>query len=104
VRVLVPLLTGQCCDQRRNLVTLIGSGGLSPNAANLLIETNQGINSGRIKAAPRTQWNTAPTTLEEFAQTMFASAFKAAPDASLSNRFGGLLLRSYLFATGRRAA
>lgn len=31
---------------------LVGSGGLSPNAADLLIETNQGINSGLIKAVP----------------------------------------------------
>jgi quinolinate synthase len=30
--------------------------------------------------------------------------FAAAPDASFSDRFGGLFLRSFLFMTGHRAA
>jgi uncharacterized protein YbjT (DUF2867 family) len=83
---------------------LVQSGGLSPNAADLLIETNQGISSGYIHAEPRSRANTTPQTLEEFAATTFAPAFKAAPEASFSDRFGGLFLRSFLFVTGHRAA
>lgn len=82
---------------------LISNGGLSPNAADMLIEINRAINSGRVKAGPRSKSNTTPTTLEEFATNVFAPAFKAAPDPSLSDRLGGLMLRSLLLATGRRA-
>lgn len=83
---------------------LIGSGGLSPNAADLLIETSQHINSGRLKAEPRSKSNTTATTLEEFAETTFAPAFMATPDVSISDRLGGLFLRSFLHITGHRAA
>jgi uncharacterized protein YbjT (DUF2867 family) len=83
---------------------LIGGGGLTPNAADLAIEINRGIGSGVVKAEPRSKANTTPTTLEQFAKTTFAPAFAAAPDASVSDRFGGLLLRSILFMTGHRAA
>jgi uncharacterized protein YbjT (DUF2867 family) len=83
---------------------LVDSGGLSPNAADLVIELNQGINLGRIKPEPRSKSNTTPTTLEAFAKSTFAPAFKATPEASFPDRFGGLFLRSYLFMTGRRAA
>jgi hypothetical protein len=78
-------------------------GGLTPNAADLAVEINRGIDSGVVKAEPRSRTNTTPTTLEEFAKTTFAPAFGAAPDASFSDRFGGLFLRSFLFMTGRRA-
>jgi hypothetical protein len=83
---------------------LIGSGGLSPNAADLLIETSQHINSERLKAEPRSKSNTTATTLEEFAETTFAPAFMATPDVSISDRLGGLFLRSFLHITGHRAA
>jgi uncharacterized protein YbjT (DUF2867 family) len=83
---------------------LVESGGLSPNAADLAIEINQGINSWRIKPEPRSRSNTTRTTLEEFAKITFAPAFKATPEASFSDRFGGLFLRSFLFMTGHRAA
>ena len=82
---------------------LISNGGLSPNAAEMLIEINRAINSGRVKAGPRSQSNTTPTTLEEFAQNVFAPAFKAAPNPSISDRLGGFMLRSLLWATGHRA-
>jgi uncharacterized protein YbjT (DUF2867 family) len=83
---------------------LISGGGLTPNAADMAIEINRGIDCGLVKAEPRSAVNTTPTTLEEFARTTFAPAFKAAPEAGFGDRFGGFLLRSYLFATGHRAA
>jgi uncharacterized protein YbjT (DUF2867 family) len=83
---------------------LVESGGLTPNAAELAFEINQGINTGALRAEPRSKSNTATTTLEEFAKTTFAPAFNATPEASFSDRFGGLFLRSYLFVTGHRAA
>jgi uncharacterized protein YbjT (DUF2867 family) len=83
---------------------LISSGGLSPNAADLLIEINHGMNSRRLNAEPRSTQATTPTTLEEFARTTFAPQFHAAPGAPLRDRLGGVLLRSYLSATGHRAA
>ncbi len=83
---------------------LISGGGLTPNAADMAIEINRGIDCGLVKAEPRSAANTTPTTLEEFARTTFAPAFRAAPGASFSERFGGIFLRSFLFATGHRAA
>jgi uncharacterized protein YbjT (DUF2867 family) len=82
---------------------LTESGGLSPNAADLLIEINRGIDSSRLHAEPRSVLNTTPTTLEEFARMTFAPAFKATPDVSFSGRFSGLFLRSFLFVSGHRA-
>lgn len=73
---------------------VISGGGLSPNAADLLIETNRGINSGRLAAEPRSMSNTTPTTLEEFAERTFAPAFAAAPNPSFPRRLAGHLLRS----------
>lgn len=73
------------------------SNGLSPNAADLLIEINRGINTRLINGEPRSRLNTTPTTLEHFARTAFAPAFKTAPDASLSDRLGGWFLRGFLF-------
>jgi uncharacterized protein YbjT (DUF2867 family) len=83
---------------------LVDNGGLSLNAANIAIEINQGMNSGRIHAEQRSKSNTTPTTLEIFAENTFAPAFRVAPDASFSARFEGMFLRSFLFATGHRAA
>jgi len=80
------------------------SGGLTPNAAELAIESNLNINSGRVKAEPRSKSNTTATTLEEFAKTTFAPAFKATPNASFTDRLAGAFLRSFLFVSGHRAA
>jgi uncharacterized protein YbjT (DUF2867 family) len=82
---------------------LIKSGGLSPNAAGLAVEINQAISNQCLKAEMRSESNTTPTTLEEFAQTTFAPAFREASAASVSDRLGGLLLRSFLFLIGSRA-
>jgi uncharacterized protein YbjT (DUF2867 family) len=83
---------------------LISSGGLSPNAADLAIEINHGISTRRLRAEPRSTLNTTPTNLEEFARTTFAPAFRTAPPAPWRARLGGLLLRTYLTATGHRPA
>jgi uncharacterized protein YbjT (DUF2867 family) len=83
---------------------LISSGGLSPNAADLAIEINHGISTRRLRAEPRSTLNTTPTNLEEFARTTFARAFRTAPQAPWRARLGGLLLRTYLTATGHRPA
>lgn len=60
-------------EYRRGLL----GAGLSPNAADLYIEMIRGINAGRIRGEPRSTTNTSRTTLEEFARTVFAPAFKA---------------------------
>lgn len=82
---------------------LIGNGGLSPDAADLLIQTNRGINSGLLKSEPRSPRNTTPTTLQQFAASIFAPAFTAAPDASLVDRLTGRVLRSVVLTAGRPA-
>ena len=56
---------------------LIGAG-FSPNLADLFAEMSRGLNSGLIKGESRSKANTTPTTLEEFAETVFEPAFKAA--------------------------
>jgi uncharacterized protein YbjT (DUF2867 family) len=81
---------------------LISNGGLSPNAADLLIETSHGINTRQVTAEPRSPHNTTPTTLEEFAEKVFAPKYLAAPEPSLRERLGGTFLRSYLSLPGRR--
>jgi uncharacterized protein YbjT (DUF2867 family) len=78
---------------------LISSAGLSPSAADVVIETNHAINTRRLNAEPRSPLNTTPTTLEEFARTTFAPRFRASADAPLRDRIGGVLLRSYLSVT-----
>lgn len=83
---------------------LISGGGLTPNAADMALEINRGIDSGVVKAEPRSKANTTPTTIEEFAKTKFAPAFHAAPDADFGDKVGGFFLRSYLFMAGHRAA
>jgi hypothetical protein len=57
-----------------------------------------------MRAEPRSTLNTTPTNLEEFARTTFARAFRTAPQAPWRARLGGLLLRTYLTATGHRPA
>lgn len=83
---------------------MIDSGGLTPDAARLALEINHGINSGTVHAEPRSTHNSTPTTLEDFMRTTFAPTFHAAPDASWRDRAGGLLLRTYLSASGHRTA
>jgi uncharacterized protein YbjT (DUF2867 family) len=52
------------------------SAGFSPAMADLYLEMIRGFNNGSIKALePRSLANTTPTTLEEFAQGVFAPAF-----------------------------
>ena len=52
--------------------------GLSENQADLYDEMTRNINAGKSMAAgPRDAASTTPTTVEEFAQTVFAPAFTA---------------------------
>ncbi len=75
----------------------LASVGFSSNLTDAYVEMVRGFNSRLIKGEPRSQTNTTPTMLEDFAKTVFAPAFKASADASLSERLGGLFLRSFLF-------
>ena len=53
--------------------------GLSESMASLYDEMTRNINEGKSMAiGPRDAANTTPTTVEEFAQTVFAPAFRAA--------------------------
>lgn len=52
--------------------------GLSPDVAARMVEFQKSINDGFMKPhEPRSPSNTTPTTLEEFAESVFAPAFKA---------------------------
>jgi uncharacterized protein YbjT (DUF2867 family) len=54
------------------------AAGLSPSVAADFVELYRGLNEGRVTALePRSGANTTPTTLEEFAATVFAPAFGA---------------------------
>ena len=46
--------------------------------ADLFVEMTRGFSNGLIKGEPRSKANTTPTTLDEFARTVFAPAFKRA--------------------------
>ncbi len=53
--------------------------GMPESAAEAMLEMQRGFNSGRIRPTQdRNASNTTPTTLEEFAQTVFAQAYRAA--------------------------
>lgn len=53
------------------------SMGLSPDLARLFNEMNRGFNEGKVKPTQaRSPKTTTPTTLEDFARTVFAPAFK----------------------------
>jgi hypothetical protein len=53
--------------------------GMSRSVVEALLEMERGFNTGRIHPTQeRNAENTTPTTLEEFAITVFASAYKAA--------------------------
>lgn len=51
--------------------------GMSENMADLLLEMSRNMNEGTVMGRePRTVASTTPTTLEEFAQTVFAPAWR----------------------------
>ena len=53
--------------------------GMSDSAIEALLEMQRGFNSGRIRPTKeRNASNTTPTTLEEFAETVFAQSYRAA--------------------------
>jgi uncharacterized protein YbjT (DUF2867 family) len=53
--------------------------GMSDSAIEALLEMQRGFNAGRIRPTQeRNASNTTPTTLEEFAQTVFAQSYRAA--------------------------
>lgn len=80
---------------------LKSTGTISENVAQLLAETNEKINSGKVHGEPRAPQNTTPTTLEEFARTKFASAYALASAPSFFRKIQGTFLRIYLkLATG----
>jgi uncharacterized protein YbjT (DUF2867 family) len=58
-------------DVRKALV----GAGFSPSVASAFVEMQDGFNQGRIKTEPHTPENSGPTTLEEFAKSVFAPAF-----------------------------
>jgi uncharacterized protein YbjT (DUF2867 family) len=61
-------------DTRRALV----GAGLSPSLADDFLEMYAGFNGGRVRALQgRSAATTTPTTLEEFARTVFAPAFRS---------------------------
>jgi uncharacterized protein YbjT (DUF2867 family) len=80
---------------------MVGSGTLSANAADMLIEINRAISNGSLKAEARTKHNTSPTTLEEFAVSKFAPAYKAASKAKFKEKLSGFFLRSFLSLAGK---
>jgi uncharacterized protein YbjT (DUF2867 family) len=53
--------------------------GMSDSAIEALLEMQRGFNAGRIRPTQeRNASNTTPTTLEEFAETVFAQSYRAA--------------------------
>ena len=53
--------------------------GMSDSMVEALLEMQRGFNAGRIRPTQeRSASNTTPTTLEEFAQTVFARSYRAA--------------------------
>jgi uncharacterized protein YbjT (DUF2867 family) len=75
---------------------LKSSGSISDNVAQLLVETNEKINSGKVHGEARNSKNTTTTTLEEFASTNFKPAYDAEKEPSFMNRLQGTFLRWYL--------
>jgi uncharacterized protein YbjT (DUF2867 family) len=76
---------------------LKSSGTISDNVAQLLVETNDNINSGRVHGETRNSKNTTATTLEEFARNKFVPAYDATPTPSFSKKMQGAFLRFYLY-------
>jgi uncharacterized protein YbjT (DUF2867 family) len=52
--------------------------GISEDVAKSYVEMSKALNEGIVKAEPRTVENTTPTTLEQFAERVFAPVFKGA--------------------------
>ena len=53
--------------------------GMSESVIDAFLEMERGFNEGRIRPTrERSPENTTPTTLEEFARTVYAPAFRAA--------------------------
>ncbi len=53
--------------------------GMSASVADAMLEMERGFNSGLMRPSrPRSPESTTPTSLEEFARSVFAPAFKAA--------------------------
>jgi uncharacterized protein YbjT (DUF2867 family) len=75
---------------------LKSSGTISDNVAQLLVETNEKINSGKVHGETRNPKNTTPTTLEEFAKIVFKPAYDAEKEPSFMNKLQGTFLRWYL--------
>lgn len=81
---------------------MVDSGQLSANAADMLIEINQCISSGMLSAEARSAHNTTSTTLEEFARSRFAPAYKSAKDPTVFEKIPGLFLKAFLKLAGKR--
>jgi uncharacterized protein YbjT (DUF2867 family) len=75
---------------------LKSSGTISDNVAQLLIETNEKINSGKVHGEPRDINNTTPTTLEDFAKNKFLPAYSSEKEPSIFKNLQGTFLRWYL--------
>jgi hypothetical protein len=75
---------------------LKSSGTISDNVAQLLIETNEKINSGKVHGVPREINNTTPTTLEDFAINKFLPAYSDEKEPSIFKKIQGTILRWYL--------
>jgi uncharacterized protein YbjT (DUF2867 family) len=61
-------------DAKKGMVGM----GLPEEMADLYVEMSQGFNDGRIQATqPRSAATATPTTIEKFAETVFAPAFRA---------------------------
>jgi hypothetical protein len=53
--------------------------GMSRSVVDAMLEMESGFNAGKIRPTQeRNEGNTTPTTLEEFAKTVFANAYRAA--------------------------
>lgn len=80
---------------------MVASGQLSANAADMLIEINQGISNGILKVDTSHKIKTTPTTLEIFAKTTFGAAFKKTANPSITKKLQGLFLKIFLNLAGK---
>jgi uncharacterized protein YbjT (DUF2867 family) len=56
----------------------LAGAGFTEAMADMFVEMIRGLNSGLIKGETRSKTNTTPTTLDEFAKTVYAPAWKGA--------------------------
>jgi uncharacterized protein YbjT (DUF2867 family) len=75
---------------------LKSSGTISDNVAQLLVETNEKINSSKVHGEVRNAKNTTATTLEEFTIKKFLPAYKNEKEPSFLTKLQGTFLRVYL--------